>query len=141
MMVLALFVMTGCRPGGAKREQRELDSPAMKAAQTHMRSYKYADAVRSYNEALLENPGLARAHFELGVVYDEYFTNKYLSAIYHFEQYLNLRPNTEKRELIQDAIRHARLSYVASLPKRPSEVYDEVAKLQRKEKKTCGELG
>ena len=73
---------------------------------------------------------MALAHLELGLLYD---ANKqdYIRAIYHYERYLELRPQAEKRKLIEDLIRTARLSFAASLPETPSGAVEQIAVLKR----------
>jgi hypothetical protein len=66
----------------------------------------------------------------MGWLYD---TRKqdYIRAIYHYERYLELRPDAEKRKLIEDLIRQARLSFVASLPNPPPGAIEQIAMMKR----------
>ena len=54
----------------------------------------------------------------------------FILAIHHYQRYLALRPNAEKKELIGELVRLAKLSYAASLPDKPSEAIQEIARLQ-----------
>ena len=83
-----------------------------------------------YQRALDKKPGLARAHLELGAIYDQN-QQDYVRAVYHYERYLELQPTAEKKELVQELIRHARLSFATSLPERPNEAVREIAKLKQ----------
>jgi nucleoid-associated protein YgaU len=55
----------------------------------------------------------------------------YIRAIYHYERYLELRPDAEKKKLIEDLIRQARLSFAASLPDQPPGAVEQIAMLKR----------
>ena len=54
-----------------------------------------------------------------------------MRAIYHYERYLELDPKAEKRELVDELIRHAKLSFAASLPDKPAEAVREIALLKQ----------
>ena len=102
----------------------------MKRALEKKRSNDLDAAIELYQKALDKKPSLARAHLELGLIYDG---NKqdYLRAIYHYQRYLELRPDTEKRGLIEDLVRRAKISYAASLPEIPAGAIEEIASLKQ----------
>ncbi len=66
-------------------------------------SLDYPGAVEAFEKALETNPRSASAHFELGFLYAQRVTN-FAAAIYHFERYLVLRPNSEKADIIRGHI-------------------------------------
>lgn len=70
-------------------------------------------AIRSYTAAIEANDRLARAHLDLALLLDG--QRDYLSAIYHYQRYIALRPESEKREMIQDRILLAVRQHAASL--------------------------
>ena len=76
-------------------------------------------------------PRLARAHLELGLLYEKREEPDYVAAIYHYQRYIELRPQAEKRELIEGLIRQAQIAFAASLPDRPSAAVEEVAMLKK----------
>lgn len=78
----------------------------------------------------MEQPGMAKPHLQLGLLLDDK-KQDYLRAIYHYQRYLELRPEAQKRELIEELIRHARLSFATSLPDRPSEAIEEISQLKQ----------
>lgn len=63
----------------------------------------YRGAIESFGEALEANPRSAAAHFELGVLYAERESDP-AAAIYHYQQYLRLRPGAPNAEMIRDHI-------------------------------------
>ena len=66
-------------------------------------SRDYPGAIEAFKKALEANPQSADAHRELGLIYYQN-THNYAAAIYHFEEYLTLRPNTPQRDLINGFI-------------------------------------
>lgn len=71
----------------------------------------FDEAVALYGRALRQDPALARVHFDLAQLLHEQ-TGDYVAAIYHYRQYLELRPASDKRELIEARIKAAREAFV-----------------------------
>jgi len=82
-------------------------------------------AAEFYKKTLSVNPDFAKAHLELGLLSDEKLGDP-IAAIYHYRRYLELRPDSEKRQLVEDFIERAKLSLVAITGKNFQ--VDEVAK-------------
>jgi tetratricopeptide (TPR) repeat protein len=127
--VLAVLLgCCGCNPA-ALRDTREDRDPLLRRAQAKRRAQDYDGAIEGYYKALARRPDLGRAHLELGLIFDQQ-KNDPIRAIYHYQRYLEERPEAEKKELVQDLIQHARLTFAASLPDRPSEAVREIAFLR-----------
>lgn len=116
----------GCSDLNKGAEDRD---PNIKHARERRAVGDYEGAIESYQKALDKRPGLARIHWELASVYDQYLTND-VRAIYHYERYLELDPKADRRKLVEDLIGAARMSFAASLPARPSEAVQEIARLK-----------
>jgi tetratricopeptide (TPR) repeat protein len=86
-------------------------------------------AAEFYKKALSVNPDFAKAHLELGLLNDDKLGDP-IAAIYHYRRYLELRPDSEKRQLVEDFIERAKLSLTAKLPQSPSIEPGELARLQ-----------
>ena len=129
LMAAASLLLSGCG-GGAAQDQREERDPLVKRAQARKQAHDIDGAIELFNKALERKPGMARAHLELGLVYDQ-DKEDYVRAIYHYERYLELRPDAEKREIVEQLIQHAKMSFAASLPDKPSEAVREIAMLQQ----------
>ncbi|MCU0771838.1 MAG: LysM peptidoglycan-binding domain-containing protein [Verrucomicrobia bacterium] len=65
--------------------------------------YDHLGAIESYHRALEVNPRSSAAHYRLGLLYESEDRNP-AAAIYHFEQFLRLRPNSEQAGLIRQHI-------------------------------------
>jgi tetratricopeptide (TPR) repeat protein len=86
-------------------------------------------AAEFYKKTLSVNPDFAKAHLELGLLNDEKLGDP-ISAIYHYRRYLELRPDSEKRQLVEDFIERAKLSLAAKLPQSPVVDSGELTRLQ-----------
>ena len=124
--------LTGCDMAG-NRDEREDRDPQIRKARERRAARDFDGAIELYNRALERKPDLARAHLELGLVFDQE-KNDDLRALYHYQRYLEMRPDAEKRELVEKLIQHARISFAASLPDRPAEAVREIEMLKREVK-------
>jgi tetratricopeptide (TPR) repeat protein len=124
-------LLTGCGNRAARMDRREESHPLLRRAQKAKNDNDIDRAVALYREALEKRPDLARAHLELGLLYDDPWNDRYLRAIYHYERYLEMRPDTEKRAIVEGLILGARLAFAASLPQPPPGAVEEIAALRK----------
>lgn len=124
-VLAAALLSSGC--GGSPAEDRD---PNIRRARLLKNAGNYEEAVAAYEKALRRKPQLARAHWELATLYDQQFEDD-VSAIYHYRKYLELEPDAERRDLVEDLISVARVSFAASLPRNADETIREVRRLQR----------
>lgn len=103
LAAVGLFCAGGCRPGVSGADEREWRHPAMQRARTEAEAGRRTEAARLYRELLGRRPDMARAHLELALLLDDR-EGDVLEAVYHYRRYLELRPTTEKREMIQQRI-------------------------------------
>ncbi len=139
MTAFAAATITGCSPGAASQDSRDERDPYLKRALVRKNMDDIDGAIDLLNKALDRKPDLARAHLELGLLYDTH-KQDYIRAIYHYQRYLELRPTAEKRKLIEDLIRQARLSFAASLPNQPPGAIEQIAMLKREIAALKGQL-
>lgn len=131
--LLALIVClsaVSCARSVATLDERDEQDPMMRRAIERKRANDPDRAIELFQKALEKRPSLARAHLELGLLYDG-SKQDYLRAIYHYQRYLEKRPATEKRELIEDLIRRAKISYATTLPETPAGAMEEIANLKQ----------
>ena len=122
--------LTGCSRGVGSQDKWDERDPYLKRALALKNMDDIDGAIDLLNKALVRKPDLARAHLELGLLYDSH-KQDYIRAIYHYARYLELRPDAEKKKLIEDLIRQARLSFAASLPNQPPGAIEQIAMLKR----------
>jgi tetratricopeptide (TPR) repeat protein len=101
----------------------------------YLRAKKFNDqqdfqaAAEFYKKTLAVNPDFAKAHLEMGLLSDEKLGDP-IAAIYHYRRYLELKPDSEKRQLVEDFIERARLSLAAKLPQSSTIDPGELGRLQ-----------
>jgi len=99
--------LAGCGGSGiADAERNERGSALYRKAFAAEQSGDIKEAVRLFNKVLIEEPRSFSAHFQLATLLQDHEAD-YFGAIYHYRQYLALRPESEKGTLAQDRIRIA----------------------------------
>ncbi len=100
-------VLAGCGGSGiAEAERDERGSALYRKAFAAEQSGDIKEAVRLFNKVLIEEPRSFSAHFQLATLLQDH-EEDYFGAIYHYKQYLALRPESEKSALAQERIRIA----------------------------------
>ena len=101
LLVGLLALQPGCMPStqGPADEQKEAFYLKGKALEGTL---DFRGAIEAYEKALEVNPQSGAAHFELGLLYEK--ENDYAAAIYHFERYLKLRPDSERMQIVKDRV-------------------------------------
>ena len=100
-LCLVLITLTGCNDEGLSSDEQEERDPMVKTGVTHMEQSQWAEAERAFKEALDSNPGMARPHLDLAMIYQQHLPN-YIHAVYHYDRYLELRPESEKAGFIME---------------------------------------
>lgn len=105
ILLIGLAAVSGCRkPTTADLDERERNDSAVKAAWAASETGDLPGAELQYEAIIQANPENARAHLDLAMVLMT-AEEKPVKAIYHFMRYQELRPNSEKDELIGRNIR------------------------------------
>jgi LysM repeat protein len=100
LLLLAGLVWNGCLPSAPRDEEKE---PYFMAGKSRVNTMDFKGAVESFEKAVEVNPKSAAAHFELGWLYDQKESDP-AAAIYHFERFLKLLPNSGKEEMVKTRI-------------------------------------
>ena len=100
LLLLAGLVWSGCLPSTPREEEKE---PHFLAGRGRVNTMDFKGAIESFEKALEVNPKSAQAHFELGWLFDQKEPDP-AAAIYHYERYLNLSPNSGKEEMVRTRI-------------------------------------
>jgi tetratricopeptide (TPR) repeat protein len=108
-----LAVTAGCQD--LARPAREEDHPLMRQALALDRAGNVDGAVEAYQRAIDMRPRAARAHLNIAVLYNQPPKEDFLRAIYHFERYLEMRPNADNVGQVRELVRRAQLMYGAGL--------------------------
>lgn len=114
LLVGGLVAGAGCADKVGVTDEVEREQPEMKKAHTLAAAGEFR-AARNVYEAILErDPVMARAHLDLAFLLDKTGADP-VAAIYHFRRYLVLRPDTEKRVMIENHIRAETLTLVGTV--------------------------
>ena len=100
MLLLVGLSLSSCMPSAPGDEEKE---SYFLAGRGHVNAMDYQGAVESFEKALEVNPKSAAAHFELGCLYYQRESDP-AAAIYHFERYLKLSPNSGREEIVKGYI-------------------------------------
>ena len=119
----------GCERSGPVTDADAEHEANYQRAKTAYERQDFEAASESYKKALEVNPEFAQAHLELGLLCDDKLGDP-VSAIYHYRRYLELRPDSDKKQLVEDFIERARLSLAAKLPQSPIVDPSELTRLQ-----------
>lgn len=136
----ALMLFAICSMGCSRRvglaDGEEMTHPMMGKATALEQSGDLDGASRIYRVLLEKHPEMGRAHLGLALLLDRPNGDS-VRAIYHYQRYLEIRPETEKRDMIEGRIKAATASLVrtvyateASVPKRLAQLENENRELR-----------
>lgn len=105
LLLLLALAGSGCPQPGQSQLSDEEKEPHYIEGLRHVNTMDYAAAIESFEKALNVNPKSAAAHMELGLLFDRKAHDPDpAAAIYHYEHFLKLRPNSDKAESIRQLI-------------------------------------
>lgn len=134
LTVLILATSLGCAPDVARLDRRDQGAPLVRKAMARQAEGDVEAAVRLYTRALNADPGLARAHLDLALLlHDD--VKDYIGAICHYRRYLQLRPETEKRDMIERRMQRAGHLHAGKVLRVDRDAAREAAKLKLENEK------
>ena len=102
----------GCSPDVGSSDSDEKNSPLAQKAKLAADAGDLDGAAKFYRKALDGDPRMARVHLDLVLILHRMEGKKdYVGTIYHYRKYIELRPDTEKRKMIENRIRLASHAY------------------------------
>jgi tetratricopeptide (TPR) repeat protein len=126
----AMFAFAcGCERSGSTPGAQAEGEANYQRAKKLSEQHDFEGAAEFYKRALSVNPEFANAHLELGLLCDDKLGDP-IAAIYHYRRYLELRSDSDKRQLVTDFIERAKLSLAAKLPQSPIVDPSELTRLQ-----------
>jgi len=125
----ALALLAGCNQEDPNLAKETSENPYFAEAAQNLQANNYVEAVKSYEAALQANPDVAQAHYEIARIYSDRL-NDPVSAIYHYDRYLELRPEAENRAQVEQFREDAKLAFAASNAKDAVELQQNIARLQ-----------
>ena len=104
-----LVLLVGCGRVG-RLDEKERNNRLVARAYELLDAGQHSDAAVRLQEALDVYPLMARPHLDLALILHEH-RQDFVRAIYHYRRYLELRPDTDKANMIEGRIRQAALSF------------------------------
>jgi len=96
------FAINGCTPSGPDSLIEEKE-PHFVLGKSRVNAMDFQGAIEAFGQSLEANPHSAKAHYELGWLYDEKTADP-AAAIYHYQTYLLFSPNADDAEIIKQRI-------------------------------------
>jgi LysM repeat protein len=127
LLITCALLLTGCgQKSGAQLDTADEKDAHVRKGLELVQQKNWNDAIRQFDAALAKKPELGRPDLELAMIYQQ--KKNCARAIYHYERYLEKRPLTEKRALIQEWIRQAKVSLAGEVG---GDISGELARLTR----------
>ena len=105
-LTLAALAIAGCKRSAASLEASEYQNPTMRKARACEMAGDMKNAATLYQDVLMQIPTAATAHLQLAMIYHNDFKD-YIEAIHHYRRYLALRPDSEKKAMVEGRIQKA----------------------------------
>ncbi len=120
LLALTLLLLVGCDDALSSRPRTlETEDPEYRQGQIYQKQGETRKALECFLKVIDNHKGAAEAHLEAGRMYSD--LNDPLPAIYHYNQYVRLKPNSEQKEIVKQMIKTAEKQFMAQLPGRPME--------------------
>jgi LysM repeat protein len=132
-LCLAAVVLSACSKDAESSDAREERNPLVKTGQAYMEQQLWDEAEQAFKEALDNDPMMAKPHLYLAVIYQQNKPN-YVHSIYHYDRYLELRPESEKTEFIteqQAKLQQAVANNIIKESPQVKQVLDELDRLRK----------
>lgn len=113
-LCIALLGLCGCGKNTQSTEAKEERNPLIKQGQAYMEIKDYVKAEAAFKQAIDTNPRMARPHLDLATIYQQYRPD-YISSIFHYKRYLELRPDSEKAEFINEQIKKVQVALAEAI--------------------------
>ncbi len=120
-LLLLLFLAAGCERGDRLTLGAETDDPQYRRGQQLLKQGHNQDALGAFLKVIEKRGDDApESHLEAGLLYQQYFKDP-ITAIYHFNKYIELQPNSRQTDLVRQRKDAAMREFARSLPAQPLE--------------------
>jgi len=102
LSLLAALALCGCLRSAPSQSDEEKESHFL-LGRSRVSAMDYQGAIEAFGRALEVNPRSAAAHFELACLFEKREADP-AAAIYHYQQYLRLRPKAENTDTVNQHI-------------------------------------
>lgn len=115
--ILCLFLLVSCYPE-SQENFIEVESHDYVSAKQKMREGNFESALQSFLKVIEDHSYSPESHLEVGVIYLQQ-EGEPIMAIYHFNQYLQQKPNSREAPLVEELILSAKKQFATALPGNP----------------------
>jgi LysM repeat protein len=143
----ALLFVSGCERSDVSPFTVEGDEPGYRRGKDLIKQGRNQEALMEFQK-VIEKRGLNNApesHLEVGLLY-QYHIKDPISAIYHYQKFRELKPNSQQADLVRQRIDAAKRDFARSLPAQPLDQLDRLdsedreKRLQRENDKLKADL-
>lgn len=127
-LCVVIIALSGCGNDQVPSDESEKNDPLVKAALSYRDNGQWDQAEKAFKDALVNEPLMASPHLELALIYQQQKPD-FARAIYHFERYLELRPNAEKADLIEEQILNTKQAFAVNTINQNPELLEHVPAL------------
>lgn len=133
MTTVLLFV--GCDDNkDTNARTPEFDDPEFRQGHTYIKQHETRRALECFLRVIDKRNGAAESHLEAGRMYID--LKDPLPAVYHFNEYIRLKPTSDQSKIVRQMIKTAEKLYLEQIPGRPMEPdavgsTDQYAQLQK----------
>ncbi len=120
--IFLILASVGCSKSGsadAASESRDVTGQAFDAGRERVKERDYEGAIRAFESELRSHPGNADAHLEVAVLYHKRVMD-YAAAIYHYERFLALNPETSSKASIEKSVEVCKRNIASTVELEPS---------------------
>ena len=115
--LLALFAFSACAPSGVD-VVGETDEKQYQLAKEYQAQGRTEDALGAFMRVIDARRDAPESHFEAGYIFLHSMKNP-VRAIYHFERYLQFRPQSPQASQVRQLIETAQKEFARQLPAQP----------------------
>ncbi|MFO7936091.1 MAG: LysM peptidoglycan-binding domain-containing protein [Kiritimatiellia bacterium] len=125
--VLAVLVFSGCSKFDLAEFEREQRSQVkFSQAVNAEKNGDLDEAIRLYKRVMIDEPKAYSAHFMLATLLHDH-AEDYIGAIYHYRRYIELEPDSDKKELAEKRISIAEHLLAPEILKKVSDTHTGLA--------------
>ena len=135
VLMTTVLLVVGCDDNKDSNARTfELDDPEFRQGLTYEKQHESRRALECFLRVIDSRKGAAESHLEAGRMYID--LKEPLSAIYHFNEYIRLKPTSDQSKIVRQMIKTAEKLYLEQIPGRPLEpdaigTTDQYAQLQK----------
>jgi LysM repeat protein len=120
LLLITFLALVGCdddKNSGARTV--ELDDADFRQGLAYEKQHESRRALECFLKVIDSRKGAAESHLEAGRMYLD--LKEPLSAIYHFNEYIRLKPTSDQSKIVRQMIKTAEKVYLEQIPGRPLE--------------------